>query len=61
MKTKEELEQIKNEYTELNKKLAELTAEELKQVSGGFGPNFRPATEPAVLGDAGDFSADPHH
>ena len=35
MKTKEELEQIKNEYTELNKKLAELTEEELGQVSGG--------------------------
>ena len=35
MKTKEELEQIKNEYTELNKKLAELTEDELKQISGG--------------------------
>jgi len=35
MKTKEELEQIKNEYTELNKKLAELTEEELKKVTGG--------------------------
>ena len=37
MKTKEELEQIKNEYTELNKKLAELSEEELKQVTGGDG------------------------
>ena len=36
MKTKEELEQIKNEYTELNKKLAELTDEELAQVNGGL-------------------------
>ena len=35
MKTKEELEQIKAEYTELNKKLAELTEEELTQVTGG--------------------------
>ena len=35
MKTKEEHEQIKNEYTELNKKLAELTEDELKQISGG--------------------------
>ena len=36
MKTKEELEQIKEEYVGLNKKLAELTDEELKQVTGGF-------------------------
>ena len=35
MKTKEELEQIKEEYTELNRKLAELTEDELKQVTGG--------------------------
>ena len=40
MKTKEELEQIKNEYTELNKKLAELTDEELAQVSGGVLPVY---------------------
>lgn len=36
MKTKEELEQIKEEYEDLSKKLAELTEEDLKQVSGGF-------------------------
>ena len=35
MKTKEELNQIKEEYVELNKKLAELSEEELKQVTGG--------------------------
>lgn len=36
MKTKEELEQIKEEYVELNKKLAELSEEELAQVTGGY-------------------------
>ena len=35
MKTKEELEQIKEEYEDLSKKLAELSEEELAQVSGG--------------------------
>ena len=36
MKTKEELNEIKEEVETLNKKLAELTEEELAQVSGGF-------------------------
>ncbi len=35
MKTKEELEQIKEEYVGLNKKIAELSEDELKQVTGG--------------------------
>ena len=35
MKTKEELNAIKEEVEALNKKLAELTEEELSQVSGG--------------------------
>ena len=35
MKTKAELEQLKNEFTELYKKLNELNDEELKQVTGG--------------------------
>ena len=35
MKTKEELNTIKEEVEALNKKLAELTEEELSQVSGG--------------------------
>ena len=39
MKTKEELNELKEEVEALNKKLAELTEEELKQVSGGFGPS----------------------
>ena len=36
MKTKEELNAIKEEIEAVNKKLAELTAEELAQVSGGL-------------------------
>ena len=35
MKTKEELNALKEEVETLNKKLAELTDEELEQVSGG--------------------------
>ena len=35
MKTKEELNALKNEVEALNKKLAELTEEELEQVNGG--------------------------
>ena len=37
MKTKEELNALKEEVETLNKKLAELTDEELAQVSGGRG------------------------
>ena len=36
MKTKEELNQIKEEYVELNQKLAELTEEETEKVVGGL-------------------------
>lgn len=39
MKTKEELNALKAEVEVLNKKLAELTEEELKQVTGGVSPN----------------------
>ena len=35
MKTKEELSALKEEVETLNRKLAELTEEELEQVSGG--------------------------
>ena len=35
MKTKEELNALKEEVDTLNKKLAELTEDELRQVSGG--------------------------
>ena len=40
MKTKEELNVLKEEVEALNKKLAELTEEELAQVSGGTGKAF---------------------
>ena len=36
MKTAEELKTLKEEVEALNKKLAELTDEELEQVAGGF-------------------------
>ena len=44
MKTKEELNALKAEVETLNKKLAELTDEELKQVAGGdyFAPGECP-------------------
>lgn len=35
MKTKEELDAIKEEYERLNEKLADLTEDELEQVTGG--------------------------
>ena len=38
MKTKEELNALKEEVETLNKKLAELNEEELEQVSGGLAP-----------------------
>ena len=38
MKTKEELNALKEEVETLNKKLAELTDEELEQVTGGLVP-----------------------
>ena len=40
MKTKNELNTLKEEVETLNKKLAELTEEELKQVAGGVGSSF---------------------
>ena len=42
MKTKEELNTFKEEVETLNKKLAELTEEELKQVTGGVASNSEP-------------------
>ena len=43
MKTKEELNKIKEEVETLNKKLHELTDEELENVSGGTEPPGIPA------------------
>ncbi len=39
MKTKEELSALKEEYENMNKKLAELNEDELKQVTGGTYPS----------------------
>ena len=38
MKTKEELNALKEEVEDLNKKLAELSEDELKQINGGLIP-----------------------
>ena len=48
MKTKEELNALKEEVETLNKKLAELSEEELAQVCGGFGPEQVPNTVEAI-------------
>ena len=45
MKTKEELNALKEEVETLNKKLAELTEEELAQVAGGVLPYYTETTE----------------
>ena len=39
MKTKQELDALREEFKTLNRKLAELTEEELAQVTGGAGNN----------------------
>ena len=41
MKTKEELKALKEEVEVLNKKLAELTEEELAEVAGGLPPGCK--------------------
>ena len=48
MKSKEELNALKEEVETLNKKLHELTEEELAQVSGGFGPEQMAGSEEPV-------------
>ena len=53
MKTKEELNALKEEVKTLNKKLAELTPEELEQITGGS--DF---DNPIILSAAG---CDPNH
>ena len=54
MKTKEELNALKEEVEALNKKLAELSAEELALVTGGFALRDKqdfpsPAIDSAIL------------
>ncbi len=46
MKTKEELNALKNEVEALNQKLAELSDEELKEVAGGDWYDFRSTADP---------------
>ena len=46
MKTKKELNALKEEVEALNKKLAELTEEELVQISGGEHDGFQPPADP---------------
>ena len=50
MKTKEELNKLKEEVEAVNEKLAELTPEEIAQVSGGLAPgvNGEPVIKPVV-------------
>ena len=48
MKTKEELNALKEEVEALSKKLAELSEDELKQVSGGL--EFEPVKEDTLKG-----------
>ena len=40
MKSKEELNKLKEEVEAVNEKLAELTPEEIAQISGGLVPDF---------------------
>ena len=50
-KTKEELNELKNEVESVNEKLAELTEEEIAQVSGGRSVHRgAPVIDPPVLG-----------
>ena len=51
MKTKEELNALKEEVETLNKKLQELTEEELAQVSGGVGFRIVAKYDNVVIGD----------
>ncbi|MDO5445957.1 MAG: hypothetical protein Q4F31_10105 [Eubacteriales bacterium] len=48
MKTKEELTALKEEVETLNKKLSELTDDELTLVTGGFDPKWRPNNEKSL-------------
>ena len=49
MKTKEELNTLKEEVETLNKKLAELNEDEMKQVSGGLQPKPGPVGAPTAM------------
>ena len=49
MKTKEELNELKEEVETQNKKLHELTEEELEQVSGGRKDDVNPTRAPSEV------------
>ncbi len=55
MKTKEELEEIRKEVENLNKKLNELTEEELKEVTGGFTYTFPDGTTTEINADFAEY------
>ena len=48
-KTQEELKELKEEYERLNKKLKELSDDELKQVTGGITSSWSETLETAEL------------
>ena len=50
MKTKEELNALKEEIAVLNKKIAELSPEELQEVTGGVYPQQRVRPDGTVIG-----------
>lgn len=59
MKTKEELKALKEEVEVLNKKLAELTEEELAEVAGGLAPGRRYWSKYSPAEDAIPFPVSP--
>ena len=62
MKSKEELKAIKEEVKAVNKKLQELTEEELKQVTGGAVPEGIPIQTIMNVGEKDvKFSISPSH
>ena len=48
MKTKEELNELKEEVESVNEKLQELTEEELAQVTGGFAHAYNLSVAPVI-------------
>ena len=48
-KSKEELNNLKEEVEAVNEKLAELTEEEIAQVSGGLAPIYIPGWRPTIV------------
>ena len=59
MKTNEELNELRKEAEALNQNLPELTADELKEVSGGKGPTSKIAGSVKLLLPAGKATAAP--